>query len=176
MTFALSDLGNIGQIKWDIALCLLLSWTIVCLCLIKGIKSSGKVVYFSATFPYLLLITLMIYGLNQEGALKGVKRLFVIEKWTGEKSISDIQACLSFPLSTFVKTNFCSRFGGKRPSKCFSLSQSHGAASSCLEATTSSSTRSISRPPSSPLWTSSPPSLRASSYSPFWALKAMRPA
>merc|ERR1719192_219098 len=33
----------------------------------------------------------MIYGLNQEGALKGVKRLFVVPKWTGEKSISDIQ-------------------------------------------------------------------------------------
>ena len=76
-TFALSDLGNIGEIKWDIALCLLLSWTVVCLCLIKGIKSSGKVVYFSATFPYLLLITLMIYGLFQDGAIDGVKKLFV---------------------------------------------------------------------------------------------------
>jgi len=90
-TFALSEPGNIGMIKWDITLCLLLSWTIVCLCLIKGIKSSGKVVYFSATFPYLLLITLMIYGLVQDGALEGVKQLFVPKKWTGEKSISDIQ-------------------------------------------------------------------------------------
>ena len=35
-TFALSEPGNIGMIKWDITLCLLLSWTIVCLCLIKG--------------------------------------------------------------------------------------------------------------------------------------------
>jgi len=90
-TFALNDLGNIGEIKWDTALCLLLSWTVVCLCLIKGIKSSGKVVYFSATFPYLLLITLMVYGLNLEGALEGVKDLFVPKRWTGEKSITDIQ-------------------------------------------------------------------------------------
>ena len=59
-----------------------------------GIKSSGKVVYFSATFPYLLLITLMIYGLVQDGALEGVKQLFVPKKWTGEKSISDIQVSL----------------------------------------------------------------------------------
>jgi len=91
VTYALSDLGNIGQIKWDIALCLLLSWTVVCLCLIKGIKSSGKVVYFSATFPYLLLVTLMVYGLTQDGAIDGVKKLFIPKKWTGEKSISDIQ-------------------------------------------------------------------------------------
>jgi len=89
-TYALSDLGNIGEIKWDIALCLLLSWTVVCLCLIKGIKSSGKVVYFSATFPYLLLITLMIYGLFQDGAMEGVEKLF-IPRWDGEKSILDIQ-------------------------------------------------------------------------------------
>ena len=34
--FALAEFGNIGEIKWDITLCLLLSWTIVCLCLIKG--------------------------------------------------------------------------------------------------------------------------------------------
>ena len=33
-----------------------------------GIKSSGKVVYFSATSSYLLLITLMIYALLQDGA------------------------------------------------------------------------------------------------------------
>ena len=95
-TFALNDLGNIGEIKWDIALCLLLSWTVVCLCLIKGIKSSGKVVYFSATFPYLLLITLMVYGLNLEGALDGVKRLFIPRVWSGEKSIADIQVFFSF--------------------------------------------------------------------------------
>merc|ERR1719323_1961736 len=79
------------MIKWDITLCLLLSWTIVCLCLIKGIKSSGKVVYFSATFPCLLLITLMIYGLLQDGAIDGVKRLFIPQKWSGKGSIQDPQ-------------------------------------------------------------------------------------
>jgi len=94
--FALAEFGNIGEIKWDITLCLLLSWTIVCLCLIKGIKSSGKVVYFSATFPYLLLITLMIYGLLQDGAMKGLKVLFVPEEsfwdFSGkENSVSDVQ-------------------------------------------------------------------------------------
>ena len=34
--FAITEIGNIGTIKWDITLCLLLSWTVVCLCLIKG--------------------------------------------------------------------------------------------------------------------------------------------
>ena len=30
-TFALNELGNIGEIKWDTALCLLLSWLVAAL-------------------------------------------------------------------------------------------------------------------------------------------------
>ena len=47
--FALTEPWNIGEIKWDITLCLLLSWTVVCACLIKGQyrnKSSHKQTYF----------------------------------------------------------------------------------------------------------------------------------
>jgi len=89
-TYALTELGNIGKIKWDITLCLLLSWIVVFACLVKGIKSSGKVVYFTATFPYLLLLILLVYGCTLDGALEGVKELFE-PKWSGPKSIQDPQ-------------------------------------------------------------------------------------
>ena len=72
-TYALDEFGNIGIIKWDLALCLLLSWIIVFVCLSKGIKSSGKVVYFTATFPYLILIILLVRGLFLDGAWEGIK-------------------------------------------------------------------------------------------------------
>ncbi|XP_050032229.1 sodium- and chloride-dependent glycine transporter 2-like [Dermacentor andersoni] len=82
-------LEDLGGIKWDLALCLLLSWIIVVACLVKGIKTSGKVVYFAATFPYVILITLMITGLCQPGAINGVlyfitpsfERLLDIKVW-----------------------------------------------------------------------------------------------
>jgi len=90
-TYALTELGNIGDIKWDITLCLLLSWIIVFACLVKGIKSSGKVVYFTATFPYLLLIILLVFGCTLDGALDGVKELFIPKQWSGPKSIQDPQ-------------------------------------------------------------------------------------
>jgi len=90
-SYALYDLGNIGPIKWDITLCLLLSWIVVFACLAKGIKSSGKVVYFTATFPYLLLLALFIFGCTLDGASEGIKAFFVPQSWTGEKSISDPQ-------------------------------------------------------------------------------------
>ena len=70
---AFPSFGEIGEIKWDLSICLLASWIIVFLCLAKGIKSSGKVVYFTATFPYVILLVLFGYGLTLEGAMDGVK-------------------------------------------------------------------------------------------------------
>lgn len=73
---AFPSFGEIGEIKWDLSICLLASWIIVFLCLAKGIKSSGKVVYFTATFPYVILLVLFGYGLTLEGAMDGVKKFF----------------------------------------------------------------------------------------------------
>ena len=64
---------QIGEIKWDLSLCLLLSWIIVFFCLFKGIKSSGKVVYFTATFPYLILLALLGVAVSLDGAIEGIK-------------------------------------------------------------------------------------------------------
>uniref|UniRef100_A0A8C6ZBH1 Transporter n=1 Tax=Nothoprocta perdicaria TaxID=30464 RepID=A0A8C6ZBH1_NOTPE len=68
-----SGIGDPGRIRWNLCLCLLLSWTIVYLCILKGVKSSGKVVYFTATFPYLILVMLLVRGVTLEGAWKGIK-------------------------------------------------------------------------------------------------------
>lgn len=75
-TYNFPVFGEIGEIKWDLSLCLLLSWIIVFACLSKGIKSSGKVVYFTATFPYVILIILLVRGLLLDGAVEGLTFLF----------------------------------------------------------------------------------------------------
>ncbi|PAA69439.1 hypothetical protein BOX15_Mlig024770g2 [Macrostomum lignano] len=62
----------IGVPQWHVTLCLLLAWILVYVCLVKGIKSSGKVVYFTATFPYVVLIILLVRGATLEGALDGI--------------------------------------------------------------------------------------------------------
>ncbi|KAJ8257281.1 hypothetical protein GJAV_G00183920 [Gymnothorax javanicus] len=63
---------DLGTIRWELALCLLLSWIISFFCLWKGIQSIGKVVYFTATFPYVMLTVLLVRGLTLPGAIDGV--------------------------------------------------------------------------------------------------------
>ncbi|XP_002730914.1 sodium- and chloride-dependent glycine transporter 1-like [Saccoglossus kowalevskii] len=73
-------IDNLGNIQWKLALCLLFSWIVVFLCLMKGVKSSGRVVYFTATFPYVVITILLIRGVTLPGSLNGLK-FFLIPKW-----------------------------------------------------------------------------------------------
>ncbi|KAM3911110.1 sodium- and chloride-dependent neutral and basic amino acid transporter B(0+)-like [Leptodactylus fuscus] len=68
-----SGMDETGQVVWHLALCLLLAWIITAAALVKGIKSSGKVVYFTAVFPYLVLIILLVRGVTLEGARDGIE-------------------------------------------------------------------------------------------------------
>ncbi|CAL9696565.1 unnamed protein product [Knipowitschia caucasica] len=67
-----SGLHHIGSLNWDLVLCLLVAWIICYFCIWKGVKSSGKVVYFTATFPYLMLVVLLIRGVTLPGASRGI--------------------------------------------------------------------------------------------------------
>lgn len=77
------------SIKWDLLACLFVIFTITTLCLIRGIKTSGKAVYFTALLPYLCLAILIGKSLMLDGAMDGLKyylnpkfkKLLEIEVW-----------------------------------------------------------------------------------------------
>ncbi|NXJ55259.1 SC6A7 protein, partial [Spizaetus tyrannus] len=76
-----SGLGDPGAVQWPLALCLLAAWIVVFFCTLKGIHSSGKMVYFTGTFPYLVILTLIIWGATLDGSLDGV-RFYLSSDWS----------------------------------------------------------------------------------------------
>ncbi|XP_027146767.1 sodium- and chloride-dependent GABA transporter 3-like [Larimichthys crocea] len=80
---------ELGSVRWDLALCLLASWMFCYFSIWKSVKSSGKVAYLTATFPYVMLLILLIRGLTLPGAWDGiyyylypdVNRLAHLEVW-----------------------------------------------------------------------------------------------
>lgn len=58
------------------AISLLGAWVLVFFGIMKGIKSSGKVMYFATMFPYIILIAFFVRGMTLDGALAGVQHMF----------------------------------------------------------------------------------------------------
>ncbi|XP_067126214.1 sodium- and chloride-dependent glycine transporter 2-like isoform X2 [Centruroides vittatus] len=110
---------ELGEIKWDLSVCLLVSWIVVFLCLMKGVKSSGKVVYFTATFPYLILIILLVFGATLKGASKGIYYFFVpewnklLEIGVWRKAAEQLFFSLSISWGGLIMFGSYNKFGNK---------------------------------------------------------------
>lgn len=77
------SIDETGSFNTYIVCCLLAAWTIVCLGMFKGIKTSVKVMYFSSIFPYVVLFCFLIRGLLLDGAFEGIGFMFYpkLEIW-----------------------------------------------------------------------------------------------
>ena len=69
-----------GDLRMELVLCLGLAWALVFFALLKGVKSFGKAVYFTALFPYVILTILLVKGLTLPGAIDGVI-FYITPKW-----------------------------------------------------------------------------------------------
>ncbi|XP_072518607.1 sodium- and chloride-dependent GABA transporter 2-like [Salminus brasiliensis] len=63
----------LGSVNWEILLCLLAAWIACYFCIWKGVKSTGKAEYFTAIFPYVMMLLLLLRSLTLPGALYGVQ-------------------------------------------------------------------------------------------------------
>jgi len=93
--------SEFGSPTWALTLCLLAAWIIIFLCLVKGIQSSGKVVYFTATFPYVVLFILLIRAVTLPGASLGIT-FYLVPDWSKLSDVSvwnDAAAQIFFSLS-----------------------------------------------------------------------------
>ena len=91
-----NGIHDLGGIRWELAICLLLAWVIVYCALWNGIKSFGKVnigtiflyeliwylqlVYFTAIFPYCILVILLVRAATLPGYWDGIN-FYLTPKW-----------------------------------------------------------------------------------------------
>ena len=68
-----SSWDNMGTFQPHLVVSLVIAWLLVFIALIKGVKSSGKVVYFTALYPYAILVVLFVRGVTLPGAVSGIK-------------------------------------------------------------------------------------------------------
>ncbi|XP_073845258.1 sodium-dependent nutrient amino acid transporter 1-like [Musca autumnalis] len=71
---------GIGLPNWILAITLAFAWIVISSVIIKGVKSSGKVSYFLAMFPYVVMLVLLIRSLTLPGAFDGVL-FFLTPQW-----------------------------------------------------------------------------------------------
>ncbi|WAR03545.1 SC6A4-like protein [Mya arenaria] len=74
------NIDNLGPVNWRIALCLVGVFVLVYFAMWKGVKSSGKAVWITATMPYVVLTILLIRGVTLDGALEGIE-YFIIPRF-----------------------------------------------------------------------------------------------
>lgn len=80
-----SGITELGSIRMPLVICLFICWAIVFICLVRGVKSMGKVVYFTALFPYVVLTALLIRALTLPGASDGIV-FYLKPDWSRLKS------------------------------------------------------------------------------------------
>ncbi|TNN78384.1 Solute carrier family 40 member 1 [Liparis tanakae] len=90
-----------GGLQWWILLCHICAWSVLYICIIRGIETTGKAVYVTSTLPYVVLTIFLIRGLTLKGSLDGIKFLFTPDgvEGTGLAFIVFTEAITKMPIS-----------------------------------------------------------------------------
>ncbi|XP_023560577.1 sodium-dependent dopamine transporter isoform X2 [Octodon degus] len=72
-------IDDLGPPRWQLTACLVLVIVLLYFSLWKGVKTSGKVVWITATMPYVVLTALLLRGLTLPGAIDGIRAYLSVD-------------------------------------------------------------------------------------------------
>ncbi|KAK2506495.1 hypothetical protein MC885_008342, partial [Smutsia gigantea] len=72
-------IDDLGPPRWQLASCLVLVIVLLYFSLWKGVKTSGKVVWVTATMPYVVLFALLLRGVTLPGAIDGIRAYLSVD-------------------------------------------------------------------------------------------------
>ncbi|MEE6465351.1 hypothetical protein FKM82_006530 [Ascaphus truei] len=70
---------DLGMPRWKLMSCLIVVIVLLYFSLWKGVKTSGKVVWITATMPYVVLTALLLRGVTLPGAMDGIKAYLSVD-------------------------------------------------------------------------------------------------
>jgi len=82
-----SGFEELGGFQTQIVIALIVAWLIVYCVLIRGVDSFGKAVYFTATFPYLILLVLLARAATLPGYWDGIY-FYLTPQWDKLATVS----------------------------------------------------------------------------------------
>ncbi len=74
------DTMALGGVSWQVLIGTIVAWTLVYLCLFRGVKWVSKVVLITVPLPWLMLVVLTVRGLTLEGAINGLE-FYLEPRW-----------------------------------------------------------------------------------------------
>ncbi|XP_010855440.1 PREDICTED: sodium-dependent dopamine transporter [Bison bison bison] len=72
-------IDDLGPPRWQLTSCLVLVIVLLYFSLWKGVKTSGKVVWITATMPYVVLFALLLRGITLPGAVDGIRAYLSVD-------------------------------------------------------------------------------------------------
>jgi len=70
-----------SALRWELVACLLVAWLLVYFAVWKSVRSSGRMIYLTATLPFAMVLVLLGRALSLQGAVTGLQ-FFFRPDWT----------------------------------------------------------------------------------------------